>query len=142
MEQITARSARRTIPFVGRASEQAILGQSLGLASTTGRPVLVTIMGEAGIGKSRLADELAAGVSAAVLILRGQSRSQTDTATFSPAGRPDGRRRRGRAHRAASSPALRARREPGRDRVRPRGAGRVHLRGRGSGPRPCGARHV
>src|SRR5205823_12064792 len=85
VEQITARSARRTIPFVGRASEQAILGQSLGLASTTGRPVLVTIMGEAGIGKSRLADELAAGVSAAVLILRGQSRSQTDTATFSPA---------------------------------------------------------
>src|SRR5438093_1085727 len=41
--------------------------------------------GELGIGKSRLADELAAGVSAAVMILRGQSRSQTDTATFSPA---------------------------------------------------------
>src|SRR5207244_5764660 len=85
VEEITARSARRTIPFVGRASEQAILGQSLGLASTTGRPVLVTIMGEAGIGKSRLADELAAGVSAAVLILRGQSRSHTAPATFSPA---------------------------------------------------------
>ena len=85
VEEITARSARRTIPFVGRAGEQAILGQSLGLASTTGRPVLVTVVGEAGIGKSRLADELAAGVSAAVPILRGQSRSQTDTATFSPA---------------------------------------------------------
>ena len=85
VDEITARSARRTIPFVGRASEQAILGQSLGLASTTGRPVLVTIIGEPGIGKSRLADELAAGVSAAVMILRGQSRSQTDTATFSPA---------------------------------------------------------
>ena len=83
--EITPRSARRTIPFVGRDSEQAILGQSLGLASTTGRPVLVTVVGEAGIGKSRLADELAAGVSAAVLILRGQSRSRTDTATFSPA---------------------------------------------------------
>src|SRR5437899_6465540 len=85
VDEITARSARRTIPFVGRASEQAILGQSLGLASTTGRPVLVTIIGEPGIGKSRLADQLAAGVSAAAMILRGQSRSQTDTATFSPA---------------------------------------------------------
>ncbi len=85
VEEITARSARRTIPFVGRAGEQAIMGQSLGLASTSGRPVLMTVIGEAGIGKSRLADELAAGVSAAVMILRGQTRSHTDTATFSPA---------------------------------------------------------
>jgi class 3 adenylate cyclase/tetratricopeptide (TPR) repeat protein len=85
VEGLTTRSARRTIPFVGRASEQAILGQSLGLASTTGRPVLVTVIGEPGIGKSRLADEHAAGVSAAVPILRGQVRSYTDTATFSPA---------------------------------------------------------
>src|SRR5262249_15017969 len=85
VEDLTPRSARRTIPFVGRASEQAILGQSLGMANTTGRPVLVTVAGEAGIGKSRLADELAAGVSAAVIILRGAARAQTDTATFSPA---------------------------------------------------------
>ncbi len=85
VEELSPRSARRTIPFVGRASEQAILGQSLGLASTTGRPVLVTVAGEPGIGKSRLADELAAGVSAAVLILRGRSRAQSDTATFAPA---------------------------------------------------------
>ena len=87
VENLTPRSARRTIPFVGRASEQAILGQSLGLANTTGRPVLVTVVGEPGIGKSRLADELAAGVSAAVMILRGRSRAQTDTATFAPAAR-------------------------------------------------------
>ena len=85
VEGLTARSTRRTIPFVGRASEQAVLDQSLGLASTTGRPVLVTVVGEPGIGKSRLADELTAGVGAAVVILRGQGRSSTDTATFSPA---------------------------------------------------------
>jgi class 3 adenylate cyclase/tetratricopeptide (TPR) repeat protein len=82
---LSMRSARRTIPFVGRVSEQTVLGQSLGLASTSGRPVLVTVVGEAGIGKSRLADELTAGLSAAVLVLRGQARSYTDTATFSPA---------------------------------------------------------
>ncbi len=85
VQSLTTRSARRTIPFVGRASEQAIVGQSLGLASTSGRPVLVTVVGEAGIGKSRLADEVTAGVGAAVLILRGQASAYTDTATFSPA---------------------------------------------------------
>jgi class 3 adenylate cyclase/tetratricopeptide (TPR) repeat protein len=84
VERLSMRSARRTIPFVGRANEQAILDQSLGLANSTGRPVLVTIVGGAGIGKSRLADELAAGVGAAVVVLRGQPRSYTDTATFSP----------------------------------------------------------
>jgi class 3 adenylate cyclase/tetratricopeptide (TPR) repeat protein len=85
VEGLTTRSARRTIPFVGRASEQAILGQSLGLASTTGRPVLVTIAGEPGIGKSRLGDELTAGLGAAVIVLHGQGRFDTDSATFSPA---------------------------------------------------------
>jgi class 3 adenylate cyclase len=45
VEGLTTRSARRTIPFVGRAGEQAILDQSLGLATSTGRPVLVTIVG-------------------------------------------------------------------------------------------------
>jgi class 3 adenylate cyclase/tetratricopeptide (TPR) repeat protein len=85
VEDLSPRSVRRTIPFVGRANEQAILGQNLGTASTSGRPVLATVVGEPGVGKSRLADELAAGVSAAVLILRGQTRALTDTATFSPA---------------------------------------------------------
>src|SRR5437867_3590927 len=62
VEGLTTRSTRRTIPFVNRVSEQAILGQSLGLASSTGKPVLVTIVGEPGIGKSRLAAEEAAFV--------------------------------------------------------------------------------
>ena len=85
VEGLTTRSARRTIPFVGRTSEQAVLEQSLGLAGSTGRPVLVTVVGEPGIGKSRLADELAAGVGSLVTVLHGQARSYTDTATFSPA---------------------------------------------------------
>src|SRR5438477_2695961 len=84
VEGLSMRSARRTIPFVGRTTEQVVLDQSLGLASSSGRPVLVTVVGEPGIGKSRLADELAAGVGAAVVVLHGQPRSYTDTATFSP----------------------------------------------------------
>ncbi len=85
VDGLTARSTRRTIPFVDRVSEQAILGQSLSLAGTTGKPVLVTVLGEAGVGKSRLADELAAGLSAGIPILRGQTYGYADSATFSPA---------------------------------------------------------
>ena len=85
VEGLTTRSTRRTIPFVNRVSEQAILGQSLGLASSTGKPVLVTIVGEPGIGKSRLVEELAAGMSATVRVLRGQPRGFEDSSTFSPA---------------------------------------------------------
>src|ERR1700681_2714742 len=77
----SARSARRTIAFVGRESEQGILRQSLNLATVTGRPVLVTVLGEAGIGKTRLAAEFLASIEAGVLILRGRARSYTDTAT-------------------------------------------------------------
>src|SRR5258708_19197371 len=84
IDGLTMRSARRTIPFVGRAGEQAILDQSLGLTTSTGRPVLVTIVGEAGIGKSRLADELTAGVGAALVVLPRPARSYTDTAPSSP----------------------------------------------------------
>jgi hypothetical protein len=84
VEALAARSARRTIAFVGRDSEQAILRQSLSLAIATGRPVLVSVLGEAGIGKSRLAAELLAGMDSSVVILRGRARSYTDTATFAP----------------------------------------------------------
>ena len=84
VEGLTTQSVRRTIPFVGRAGEQAVLGDGLALASSTGRPVLVTVVGEPGIGKTRLVEELAAGLSALVIFLRGQARSYTDTATFAP----------------------------------------------------------
>jgi class 3 adenylate cyclase/tetratricopeptide (TPR) repeat protein len=85
VERLTTRSARRTIPFVGRSSEQALLRQTFGLATSTGRPILVTVVGEAGIGKTRLADELLAGLGSEVAVLRGRARSYTDTATFAPA---------------------------------------------------------
>jgi hypothetical protein len=84
VESLTTRSARRTIAFVGRDSELAILLQGLSLATTTGRPVLVTVLGEAGIGKSRLAAELVACLEEGVVMLRGRARSYTDTATFAP----------------------------------------------------------
>jgi class 3 adenylate cyclase/tetratricopeptide (TPR) repeat protein len=85
VEGLTPRSARRTIPFVGRTSELAILRESLHRATSAGRPVLVTIVGEPGIGKSRLADELVAGLGDDVPVLSGHTRPFTDSATFAPA---------------------------------------------------------
>ena len=85
VEGLTTRSTRRTIPFVGRSSELTILRESLNRAAVTGQPVLVTVLGEPGIGKSRLADELAAGLGSDVPVLLGRLRSYTDTATFAPA---------------------------------------------------------
>ena len=85
VEGLTPRSARRTIPFVGRSSELAILRESLQRTTSTGRPVLVTVLGEPGIGKTRLADELTAGLGGDVPVLAGHARTFTDTATFAPA---------------------------------------------------------
>ena len=85
VEGLTMRSSRRTIPFVGRASELSILRESLIRAMSTGQPVLVTVIGEGGIGKSRLADEVVATFGEDVLVLGGRTRPFTDTTTFAPA---------------------------------------------------------
>ena len=84
VEGLTTRSARRTIPLVGRSSELTILRECLVRTITTRRPVLVTIAGEAGIGKSRLADELIAGLDEGVTFLVARPRSHAETATFAP----------------------------------------------------------
>lgn len=52
-----ARAGVRT-PFVGRARELEALQAAYGRAVATGRPQLATIVGDAGVGKSRLAGEL------------------------------------------------------------------------------------
>ncbi len=84
VQGMTTRSARRTIPFVGRASELAMLRESLVRATRIGQPILVTVLGESGTGKSRLADELVACLDDDVIVLTGRARSFTDTATFAP----------------------------------------------------------
>jgi class 3 adenylate cyclase/tetratricopeptide (TPR) repeat protein len=84
VEGLTTRSVRRTIPFVGRGGELTILRECLGRAAASGRPVLATVIGESGIGKSRLADELIAGLDDDVTVLLGRARSYADTATFAP----------------------------------------------------------
>jgi class 3 adenylate cyclase/tetratricopeptide (TPR) repeat protein len=82
---LSTRSRRRTIPFVGRQSELTILRESLARVSSTGQPTLATVLGEPGIGKSRLADELLASLADDVTVGRGLSHAFTDSATFAPA---------------------------------------------------------
>lgn len=84
VEGLTTRSHRRTIPFVGRTDELTVLRDAVFRATGTGRPALVTVLGEPGIGKSRLADELVARLGDDVIVLFGRARSYTDTRTFAP----------------------------------------------------------
>src|SRR5262249_15948855 len=82
---LSTRSRRRTIPFVGRQSELTILREGLARVSGTGRPTLVTVLGEPGIGKSRLAHPLVPRLPEDVTVGRGLAHAFADTATFAPA---------------------------------------------------------
>lgn len=68
------RPRRATTPLVGRDEELGILRYVLRAATTRKRAHLVLLLGEAGIGKSRLAEELAAFATAErrALVLEGR----------------------------------------------------------------------
>jgi predicted ATPase len=61
-----------------------ILRGSVARVKATASPLLVSILGEPGVGKSRLADELLAGLDPSVTVLRGRAQTYGDTATFAP----------------------------------------------------------
>jgi class 3 adenylate cyclase/tetratricopeptide (TPR) repeat protein len=85
VEGLSTRSTRRTIPFVGRADELAMLRRSFSRVINTSRPLLFTIVGEPGIGKSRLAAEFVAGLDPEGAVSIGRSHLGADSATFAPA---------------------------------------------------------
>jgi class 3 adenylate cyclase/tetratricopeptide (TPR) repeat protein len=53
------RSDRRRAPLVGRDDEVAILSHTLDMAIDRSRPALLLVLGDAGLGKSRLAEDVA-----------------------------------------------------------------------------------
>jgi class 3 adenylate cyclase/tetratricopeptide (TPR) repeat protein len=81
---LTTRSVRRTIPHVGHGSELASARDSFHRVVATGTPTLLTITGEAGVGKSRLADELIAGLEPGVAVLHGHAQVPAGSASFAP----------------------------------------------------------
>jgi DNA-binding SARP family transcriptional activator/Flp pilus assembly protein TadD len=91
---------RLDAPLVDRAEELGRLRDRLARAVRHGHPGLVTVLGEAGIGKTRLVHELAVQVTAEARVLTGRCLPYGDGITFWPlrellaqAGAPQGSRR-------------------------------------------------
>ena len=72
------------LPLVGRARELAALNAEFRRSATGPECRLVTVLGEAGIGKSRLIEEFVRGLAAEVTVLQGRCLSYGDGITFWP----------------------------------------------------------
>ncbi len=73
VEKLEARSSRRSIPLVNRRRELALLGETFERVVETSRAHLVTLLGEPGIGKSRVVEEFLAQIPEGTKVLTGQS---------------------------------------------------------------------
>jgi class 3 adenylate cyclase len=79
-----ALARRFDTPFVGRDEELAYLLACFERAVTNRMPVLVTVLGPPGIGKTRLAAELTAQIGERATVLRGRCLSYGEGITFWP----------------------------------------------------------
>ncbi|HEY7660141.1 MAG TPA: adenylate/guanylate cyclase domain-containing protein [Actinomycetota bacterium] len=84
VRQVEGIARRLDAPIVGRERELAVLLDALERARGRGRPELVTVLGPAGVGKSRLLRELLARAGEDVTSLRGRCLSYGDGITFWP----------------------------------------------------------
>ena len=75
---------RRDAAMVGRESEQSLLMSEFAAARAKGTCRLVTVLGEPGVGKSRLAREFEAAVAEEALVLRGRCLPYGRGITFWP----------------------------------------------------------
>ncbi len=75
---------RATPAFVGRGDEQTILEGAFERSSRDRSCVLLTVLGAAGVGKSRLADEFVGRLGARARVVRGRCLPYGDGITFWP----------------------------------------------------------
>jgi class 3 adenylate cyclase/tetratricopeptide (TPR) repeat protein len=81
---LSPRSSRRTIPLVGRRRELSLLTDTFERAREAGRAHLVTLIGEPGIGKTRLVEELLAGIPDGSAVLLGRASEFGEDVAFAP----------------------------------------------------------
>ena len=79
-----AERATQTTQFVGREAEMARLSEALFSAAGHQRPRLVTVVGDAGVGKSRLIREFATSTKHEAKLIRGRCLPYGDGITFWP----------------------------------------------------------
>jgi len=85
--RVSARPAERSstaTPFVGREAEMSRLHDALAGAATGPRARLTVVLGDAGVGKSRLTKEFAAGAADGATVVRGRCLPYGDGITFWP----------------------------------------------------------
>jgi class 3 adenylate cyclase/tetratricopeptide (TPR) repeat protein len=82
--RLAPHSARSTIPFIDRRRELALLENTFERVRDRERAHLVTLLGEPGIGKSRVVDEFLARLPEDVKVLAGRSSVFEETVTFRP----------------------------------------------------------
>jgi class 3 adenylate cyclase/tetratricopeptide (TPR) repeat protein len=80
----TTERGDRGTPFVGREAEMARIAAGLEESRASGGARLVTVVGDAGVGKSRLIREFATVAEAQARIVRGRCLSYGDGITFWP----------------------------------------------------------
>jgi len=81
---LSPRSSRRTIPLAGRRRELTLLEDAFQRAREGSRPHLVTVLGEPGIGKTRLVEEFVSGLPEDTKVLTGRASEYEEDATFAP----------------------------------------------------------
>jgi class 3 adenylate cyclase/tetratricopeptide (TPR) repeat protein len=81
---LAPRSSRRTIPFVDRRHELRLLTDTFERSVESRRGHMVTLLGEPGIGKSRLADEFLAALPPETKVLRGRASPFEEDVAFAP----------------------------------------------------------
>ena len=82
--RLAPRSTRSTIPFVDRRRELALLTDTFERMQERGRAHVVTLLGEPGIGKSRVVDEFLDGIPSGVTVLTGHPSPFEEQVTFWP----------------------------------------------------------